>query len=79
MPQMVFGGRWLGRLLGFDSSTELVNFDRNVGVTGWRLDSTQEVSLRFARAGMFLTPAVALRQTNYWLDDTRSRPARTTR
>jgi LPS-assembly protein len=69
VPQMVFGGRWLGRLLMFDSSTELVNFDRNVGTTGWRLDSTQEVSLRFARAGMFLTPAVALRQTNYWIDD----------
>ncbi len=53
----------------FDSSTELVNFDRNVGLTGWRLDSTQELSLRFARAGMFLTPAIALRQTNYWIDN----------
>ena len=69
VPQMVFGGRWLGRLLMFDSNTELVNFDRNVGTTGWRLDSTQEVSLRFARAGMFLTPAVGFRQTNYWLDN----------
>ncbi len=69
VPQMVFDGRWLGRRLMFDSSTELVNFDRNVGATGWRLDSTQELSLRFARAGMFLTPAVALRQTNYWIDD----------
>jgi LPS-assembly protein len=69
VPQVVFGGRWLGSLLMFDSSTELVNFDRNVGTTGWRLDSTQELSLRFARAGMFLTPAIALRQTNYWLDD----------
>ena len=69
VPQMVFGGRWLGNLLMFDSNTELVNFDRDVGTTGWRLDSTQELSLRFARAGMFLTPAIALRQTNYWLDD----------
>jgi LPS-assembly protein len=69
VPQVVFGGRWLGRLLTFDSSTELVNFDRNVGTTGWRLDSTQELGLRFARAGMFLTPAIALRQTNYWIDD----------
>lgn len=69
VPQIVFGGQWLGRLVMFDSSTELVNFDRNVGTTGWRLDSTQEVSLRFARAGMFLTPAVAFRQTNYWIDD----------
>jgi LPS-assembly protein len=69
VPQAVFGGTWRGRLLSFDSDTELVNFDRNVGTTGWRLDSTQELSLRFARAGMFLTPAVALRQTNYWLDN----------
>ena len=36
-------------LLVFDSNTELVNFDRNVGTTGWRFDSTQELSLRFAR------------------------------
>jgi LPS-assembly protein len=69
LPQVLFGGTWRGRLLVFDSDTELVNFDRNVGTTGWRLDSTQELSLRFARAGMFLTPAVALRQTNYWLDN----------
>lgn len=70
VPQIVFDGRWRGELLMFDSNTELVNFDRNVGTTGWRLDSTQELSLRFARAGMFLTPAIALRQTNYWIDDT---------
>jgi LPS-assembly protein len=69
VPQMVFDGRWLGRLARFDSNTELVNFDRNIGATGWRLDSTQEFSLRFARAGMFLTPAIAFRQTNYWIDD----------
>ncbi len=68
VPQMTFDGRWLGRLVAFDSDAELVNFQRNVGVTGWRLDSTQEVSLRFRRAGMYLTPAVALRQTDYWLD-----------
>jgi LPS-assembly protein len=70
VPQMVFGGRWGGGLVRFDSDTELVSFDRNVGTTGWRLDSTQEISLRFARSGMFLAPAIAVRQTNYWLDDT---------
>jgi LPS-assembly protein len=69
VPQMLFDGRWLGRRFGFASNTELVNFDRDVGVTGWRLDTTQEVSVRFARAGMYLMPAVALRQTNYWLDN----------
>ena len=69
VPQLVFDGRWAGRLVGFESLTELVNFDREVGTTGWRLDSTQELSLLLARAGMYLTPAVAFRQTNYWLDN----------
>lgn len=69
VPQMVFSGRWLGRVLAFDSDTELVNFQRNVGVTGWRLDTTQEISLRFAHAGMYLTPAVAFRGTTYSLDN----------
>jgi len=69
VPQIVFDGRWFGRLVAFESNTEVVNFDRNVGVTGWRFDSTQELSLRFSRAGMYLTPAVAFRQTNYWVDD----------
>jgi LPS-assembly protein len=69
LPQMVFEGFWSGRFWGFDSNTELVNFDREVGVTGWRFDSTQEVSLRFGGAGMYVSPAVAWRQTNYWVDD----------
>ena len=70
VPQIVFDGRWAGRVVGFESMTELVNFDREVGTTGWRFDSTQELSVMLARAGMYLTPAVAYRQTNYWLDDT---------
>jgi LPS-assembly protein len=69
VPQMLFEGNWGDGVVGFSSATELVNFDRNVGLTGWRFDSTQELSLRFGNAGMYLTPAVALRQTNYWLDE----------
>ena len=67
-PQMVFRGRWGQQLVSFESSAEAVKFERSVGTTGWRFDSTSELSLRFARAGMYLTPAVALRQTNYRLD-----------
>jgi len=73
-PQMVFAGRWLGPRIGFDAVTELVNFERNVGVTGWRLDSTDEFSMRFAASGMYLTPAIAWRQTNYWLDQSTLAP-----
>lgn len=69
VPQILFNGQWSGDLFKFESSNELVQFDRDVGATGWRLDSTEEVSISLARPGMFLTPALALRQTNYWLDD----------
>jgi LPS-assembly protein len=69
VPQIVFDGRWFNRRVAFESSTEIVNFDRNVGLTGWRFDSTQELSMRFGHAGMYITPAIALRQTNYWIDN----------
>jgi LPS-assembly protein len=69
VPQMLFEGHWGSGVFGFMAQTELVNFDRDVGVTGWRFDSTQELSLRFGNTGAWITPAVAIRQTNYWLDD----------
>ena len=69
VPQVLFEGRWDEGVVGFDSTAELTRFDREVGTTGWRFDTEQEVSLRFARRGMYITPAVGLRQTNYWLDD----------
>ena len=69
VPQFLFSGRWDNNNFRFTSANELVNFDRHVGTTGWRMDLTEEVSLPLSRPGMFLTPALALRQTNYWLDE----------
>jgi LPS-assembly protein len=67
-PQLLFNGSWGDRVVGFESTAEAVDFDRTVGATGWRFDSTQELSLRFARAGMYLTPAIGFRQMNYRID-----------
>jgi LPS-assembly protein len=53
---------------GFDS--EIVNFDRDTGVTGWRLDAMPSASLDFGGPGMFVRPGVAFRYTNYSLDNT---------
>jgi len=69
VPQILFNGRWSGSVFRFESTNELVRFDRSIGATGWRLDSTEELSMSLVRPGMFLTPAIALRQTEYWLDD----------
>jgi LPS-assembly protein len=72
MPQLLLGGswpdKWLGMRLGFDS--ELVNFDRDVGVTGWRLNIAPELELPISRPGWFITPAVAFDYTRYELQNT---------
>jgi LPS-assembly protein len=70
VPQMQLQGRWAGNVLTFESTNELVLFERNVGVTGWRLDAIEEAGLSLERPGMFLKPAVAVRHTEYWLNDT---------
>lgn len=69
LPQFLMAGNWRRDAFRLISRNELVRFDRQVGVTGWRLDLEEELSLDFRRPGMFLTPTLALRQTNYWLDE----------
>jgi len=53
---------------GFDS--EVVDFRRSTGVTGWRLDAYPTTSLNFEGPGYFIRPAVAYRATQYHLSDT---------
>jgi LPS-assembly protein len=63
---------------GFDS--EVVNFDREIGVQGWRFDGMPTASLDFETPGFFVRPGLAWRYTQYELDDTapdqRSSPSR---
>jgi LPS-assembly protein len=72
VPQILVRGvwpqQWLGLQFGFTS--ELVNFDRDVGVTGWRLNLVPEVALPISRPGWFVKPAVALDYTRYDLSNT---------
>ncbi|MFQ5608663.1 MAG: LPS-assembly protein LptD [Woeseiaceae bacterium] len=72
LPQVLFRGYWpdaLGRVaFGFDS--EVVNFDRDVGVTGWRLNLAPSVTLPLHGAGWFFQPEVTFDHTRYDLSDT---------
>ncbi len=77
LPQMLFAGSWGDSLVVFDSYAEAVDFEHTVGDTGWRFDSTQELSLRFGNAGYHITPAVGFRQTNYRIDATPAAAERT--
>ena len=72
VPQLLLRGEWPDRLLGmrYGLDAELVNFDRDVGVTGWRLNLTPRVELPISRPGWFITPAVTLDHTQYELRDT---------
>jgi LPS-assembly protein len=71
-PQLFLRGSWPDSVLGLDLNleSELVNFDRNVGVTGWRLNVSPELELPIKRPGWFITPAVAFDYTRYELDNT---------
>ncbi len=72
LPQLVVNGRWstpLGLRFGIDS--ELVNFDRNVGVTGWRVNAAPHINFPVRRPGWFVNPALRLDYTRYQLSNTR--------
>jgi LPS-assembly protein len=71
VPQLLAHGRWnipLGLRFGIDS--EIVNFDRDVGVTGWRVNARPKLDLPIAGSGWFITPAYEFDHTRYDLKDT---------
>jgi len=72
LPQLVARGSWPEQALGlhyaFDS--ELVYFDRDVGVTGWRFDVAPRIDWPVEGSGWFVTPGAVLEHTRYLLDDT---------
>ena len=58
-----------GDLLRYGFDSEVVNFQRSVGETGWRMDLMPSASLDLDGPGYFVRPAVAWRGTQYQLDD----------
>lgn len=72
LPQLQAFGYWpdsfLGMNYGFDS--ELVFFDREVGVNGWRLNALPQIEAPFGNSGWFVVPAIAVDHTSYRLDNT---------
>ena len=70
MPQLLARGSWPLRFVRVGVDGELVNFDRDVGITGWRLNAAPSIELPVARPGWFVTPAVSLDHTRYQLDNT---------
>jgi LPS-assembly protein len=72
VPQLLMSANWPDRWLGADLRVngELVDFQRDTGVTGWRLNMAPEVRLPISRPGWFITPAIAIDLTQYALENT---------
>ncbi|MCH8301172.1 MAG: LPS assembly protein LptD [Proteobacteria bacterium] len=72
LPQIYARGYWPDNILGLTYSldTELVYFDRDVGVTGWRLNAAPQVALPIEKPGWFVIPAAAVDHTRYDLQNT---------
>jgi LPS-assembly protein len=70
VPRVVARGSWPAGWLGLDYSIdgEVVNFLRDQGVRGVRLDIEPQIRLPITRPGMFVIPAFAWRYTRYALD-----------
>ena len=72
VPQLVFRGYWPGLAgpIAAGLQSEVVNFDREVGVTGWRFNARPAIAVPMRGAGWFLDPEVAMDHTRYDLSDT---------
>jgi LPS-assembly protein len=72
LPQIYARGNWPDNVLGlaYGLDAEMVYFDRDVGVTGWRFNAAPEISLPIENPGWFVTPAVGVDFTQYVLENT---------
>jgi LPS-assembly protein len=70
LPQIFINAHWPVSVFKLGIDSELVNFDRDVGVTGWRFNAAPSVEIPITRPGWFFTPAVALDYTRYDLKGT---------
>ena len=72
LPQLRFSGELPVSAAGLRGrlDAEVVNFDRDVGVTGWRMDLQPTLGWSTERAGWFVNPEIVLQHTQYALEDT---------
>jgi LPS-assembly protein len=66
------GRRDAGLPLSYSLDAEVVNFERDTGITGWRTDATSRIALDFGSPAYYLRPAAGVRYTRYALDNVAS-------
>ena len=71
LPRVLANGEWVrsGAIpIDFGIDAEVVNFDRDVGVQGWRADVAPRVGLALGDGRYFLRPSFGWRHTRYDLE-----------
>ena len=70
-PRLLASGDWdtAGGAFDYAFDSELVNFHRNTGVTGWRLDVVPRAGFDWSAPGYFVRPTLGYRYTQYSLQD----------
>ena len=72
LPRLIASGDWpstgTGPSWGIDS--ELTYFDRDAGVTGWRLNARPRFEYSIERPGLYLRPGIEVDHTAYGLTQT---------
>jgi LPS-assembly protein len=68
-PRVLASGDWdLGQgAIDYGFDAEFVNFERNLGVTGWRMDVAPRVGVDWSAPGYFVRPSAGYRYTQYGL------------
>ena len=71
LPQLRLRGVWPQQRFGFryQFDGEFTFFDRDTGVTGWRLDAAPGIEWPIERPGWFVTPSLSVRHTQYGLSN----------
>ena len=83
LPQIKIKGSLPYKPFGISTSldSEIVYFDREFGVTGWRVDNEPKIEWELKKSGWYLKPALSLKHTQYELknlrDNQKSNPSRT--
>jgi len=79
MPQIIVDSDFvLGTtgILHYGFNSEISNFSRDIGVTGWRMDLRPDAIVHFEGPGYFVRPGIAYELTQYELDNTGTGQAR---
>ena len=69
VPQLLASANWPVSIFRLGIESEIVNFDRDTGITGWRMNAAPSIEIPITQPGWFFRPSVAFDYTHYELSN----------